>query len=208
MRRTPFSVQREPASGHGRPREDDPTAYRGKIAGPNRQLDRGLGRVPLVLISVAGYFYCRGQLAAIGAEHLRLIVTGPSRLQAGAAATYTVSTRSISGGPLPAEIEVVLSVPDGSRLKAYKETADEHGLLQVVIPAGLELPARPRLSVVARHRESRETAEATLAVGPDRAATYLATDRPLYRPGETVRYRSLTALPLPSDGGRPHARAF
>ncbi len=114
----------------------------------------GLAAAMLVLISVAGYFYCRGQLAAIGAEHLRLIVTGPSRLQAGAAATYTVSTRSISGRPLPAESEVVLSAADGSRLKAYKETADEHGLSQVVIPAGLEFPARPRLSVVARHGES------------------------------------------------------
>jgi hypothetical protein len=142
-------------------------------------------------------------LSAIGAEHLRLIVTGPSRLQAGAAATYTVSTRSIGGGPLPAEIEVVLGAPDGSRLKAYKETADEHGLLQVVIPAGLELPARPRLSVVAQHRESREIAETTLAVEPDRRVTYLAIDRPLYRPGETVRYRSLTLSRFRLTAERP-----
>ena len=168
----------------------------------------GLAAATLVLISVAGYFYCRGQLAAIGAEHLRLIVTGPSRLQAGAAATYTVSTRSIGGGPLPAEIEVVLSAPDGSRLKAYKETADEHGLLQVVIPAGLELPAADpaQRGGPASGKPRTCRGHAGRRAGPPR---HLSGDRPAaVSAGRNRPLPVADALPLPSDGGRPDARAF
>ena len=65
----------------------------------------------LVLISVGGYFYHRQQLWAIAADHLRLIVTGPSCLQAGVAAEYIVSTTAISGQPLAAQIEVAILGP-------------------------------------------------------------------------------------------------
>jgi hypothetical protein len=152
----------------------------------------GIAAAVLVLISVGGYWYHREQLAAIAAEHLRLIVTGPSVLQAGTDAAYIVSTTAISSQPLPAQIEVALLSPDGKRLMAYKEPADEHGRLQVVIPASLQIVAQLTLKVAARHRESREEAEIPLTVEPVRYATQLALDKSAYRPGETVYYRSLT----------------
>ena len=95
----------------------------------------GLAAALLVLISAAGYFHHREQLADIATEHLRLIVTGPSSLQDGVAAEYTVSTTAIDGRALHAEIEVALLDPNGERLKAFRKTADENGRLKVVIPA-------------------------------------------------------------------------
>ena len=50
----------------------------------------GLAAAILVMISVGGYFYHREQLAALATQHLRLIVTGPSALQAGVPAEYTI----------------------------------------------------------------------------------------------------------------------
>jgi len=96
----------------------------------------------LVALSVGGYFYHREQLAAIAAEHLRLVVTGPSSLQAGVAAEFSISVTAISGQPLAAQIEVTLTGPDGECLRAQQEPADERGRLQVAIPANLRLPSR------------------------------------------------------------------
>jgi hypothetical protein len=162
----------------------------------------GIAAAVLVLISVGGYFYHREQLSAIAADHLRLIVTGPSSVLAGAGAEYMVSTTAISGQPLPAQIEVAILGPDGQRLKAYKEPADEHGRLRVAIPSDLQLPSRVTLKVTALHRDSQETAELPLEVEPVRYATQLTLDRASYRPGDTVLYRSTTLERLALKAGR------
>ena len=165
----------------------------------------GLAAAALVLIAVGDYFYHRQQLAAIAAEHVRLIVTGPSGLLSGVAAEYIVSATTIGGGPLPAEIEVTLLGPGGARLKSYKETADQYGRLQLVLPADLKLPPQTQLKVVARHGNSREEAETSLSVRPPGYSTQLALDRPLYRPGETVYYRAvaLSRFGLTAAAGMP-----
>jgi alpha-2-macroglobulin-like protein len=151
----------------------------------------GLAAAALVLISVGGYFYHREKLAAIAAEHLRLVVTGPARIQAGIKSEYLVSTTDINGQPLPAKVEVSLSAPDGNRLKAVKETADDRGQLRVVIPDDLKLPGTAQFRVVAWHGDTHEETESTLTVTPERYDAQLALDRPLYQPGDVVRYRSL-----------------
>lgn len=122
----------------------------------------------LVLISVGGYFYHREQLSVIAAEHLRLIVTGPAAIQAGVDAIYTVSTTAISGQPLSAQIEADIVAPDGQRLKGYKEPADEHGRLKVIIPADLKLPSQITLAVTAVYQKSREEAMLTIRVAQTR----------------------------------------
>ncbi len=60
-------------------------------------------------------------------------------------------------------------------------------------PADLKLPPRTLFSVAAWHgAESHdETDEATLAVESAGYDAQLALDRPLYQPGDAVRYRSL-----------------
>ena len=151
----------------------------------------GLAAAALVLISVGGYFYHRHQLAAIATEHLRLIVTGPAGLQVGSPTEYAVSTTAISGQPLQAQVEVALSAADGTRLTAFRETSDERGRLQVVIPADLSLPSQTTLKVAASYRESREETEIPLAVEPTRDTACLTVDKPLYQPGDTIYYRLL-----------------
>jgi len=85
----------------------------------------------LVLISVGGYSTI-GNNCGHPADHLRLVVTGPSNLQAGVAAEYLVSTRrSTAAASRPDRGDA--GGPDGKRLKACKEPADEHGRLQIVI---------------------------------------------------------------------------
>ncbi len=152
----------------------------------------GIAAALLVLTSVGGYFYHRQRLLSVAAEHLRLLLSGPSVLETGLAAEYLVSTTAIDGQPLPAQVEVVLSGPAGKRLKAYREPADERGHLRVAIPADLPLPPETKLKVSAWHRDSREEVEMPLRVEPIRYTTQLMSDKPVYQPGETIYYRSLT----------------
>ena len=152
----------------------------------------GIASVLLLWLSVGGYFYQRQRLWDVAAEHLRLVVSGPSVIKAGAAAEYLVSTTAIHGQPLAAQVEVVLSGPDGKRWKAYREATDERGRLRVVIPADLPLPPQIKFKVVAWLRESREEMEMPLLVEPARYLTQLTADKPLCQPGEALYYRSLT----------------
>ena len=156
----------------------------------------GLSALVLIVVSLGSYLYHRRQLDAIAAGHLRLVVTGPAELQAGAPAEYSVTTTTVTGEPLPAQIELALYSPDGKRLLGEKELGDEKGRVQMIVPADMALPARlpsqAQLKVVATRGQKREEVKTTLAVRPVRYVTRLTLDQPKYRPGETVYYRSLT----------------
>jgi len=69
-------------------------------SGPAAKLMVGVAAFALVAVSIAGYFYHRFQMAAIAAEHLRLMVTGPSTLQAGAAAQFDIRTTEVTAAPV------------------------------------------------------------------------------------------------------------
>ena len=146
----------------------------------------------LLLISIGGYLRHRGQLADIAADHLRLRVTGPASLQSGVENRYSVTTTTVTGTPIPAQIEFALFSPDGKQLKGLKERTDKQGRLEFTIPADMLLPSRARLKVVAEERDQREVVDTRLAVDPVRYVTQLSADKPLYQPGESVFYRSLT----------------
>ena len=152
----------------------------------------GLAAAVLLMVSVGGYFYHREQLADIATEHLRLVVTGPAKLHSGTQNEYTVTTTAVSGAAIRAQVEFALYSPGGEQLRLHKETTDEQGRLRIAVPADLEVPSGSRLEVLAVHRDSRQRVDTRLEVEPVRHATQLSLDKPLYRPGETIYYRSLT----------------
>ncbi len=169
-----------------------PSLTVGPPSGPAAKLLVSLAAFALVAISIAGYLYHRFQMAAIAAEHLRLMVTGPSTLLSGAAAQFDIRTTEVTGSAVSTAIEVDLYSPDGKIPFARKEYTDQQGRLQVSIWADLSMPAGATLKVVAQHRGSREEMSAPLTVNPTRLATQLSLDKPLYQPGETIFYRSLS----------------
>lgn len=145
----------------------------------------------LLAFSLGGYFYHRHELGSLAAGHLRLLVTGPDRLEAGATNTYTVATSTVTGAPLPAKIEVALYSPDGRRLLRQEEQTNDEGRLRVSVPARMNLPGEARLEVVATYGSGRETVSAQMPVVPVRYAAWLQTDRSDYRPGDAVRFRAV-----------------
>ena len=70
---------------------------------------------------------------------------------------------------------------------------DNDGRAKFVVPVNLKLPKDSQLRVTATPFDRSLTATSTtLPLEPTRCLTYLTVDRPLYRPGETVYFRSLT----------------
>ncbi len=146
----------------------------------------------LLAISLGGYFYHRGLLADIAADHLRLRVIGPSRLQASVASHYRIETTSVTGSPVSSQIQFVLYSPTGHQLISHKERTDDNGFLNVTIPADLPIPGQVRLEIEAAGDDKLERVNTVLGVDPPRLATYLTPDKLEFQPGETVRYRSVT----------------
>jgi alpha-2-macroglobulin-like protein len=152
----------------------------------------GLASFALVTISIAGYFYHQFQMTAIAAEHLRLMVIGPSILQSGVAAQFDITTTEVTGMPVSIPVEVDLYSPDGKQFWGRKESTDQQGRLAIIIPADMSLPAMPTIKVAALYRGSCEQMSANLAVDRAQLATRLSLDKPIYQPGETVFYHSLS----------------
>jgi len=144
----------------------------------------------LLAISLGGYWYHRGQLADIAAEHLRVVVVGPAVIQAGAPAEFHVQTTSVTGNPVAAEVELTLYGSEGKRLWAHNQQCDE-GRLSVGIPADVKLPPRARLEVLAVHRDKFERFDMPLAVQPSQYLMRVSTDRLEYKAGEVVHCRAV-----------------
>jgi hypothetical protein len=145
-----------------------------------------------VTIALGGYFYQRGQLADIAAEHLRLMVTGPAQLHAGMPGRYVLKTTTVTGHPVPAQIEFSLLGPAGEQLAGHKETADAYGLVEIAVPAEAASVPEVQMEVTAVHLAKSERAAAQIGVEPAGYLTVLALSKSSYRPGETIRFRSLT----------------
>lgn len=152
----------------------------------------GVAGSVILLLSLGGYLLHRQTLATIAEEHLRLMVAGPARLQWGVENHVNVSTTRVTGQPIPAQVELALYSPGGKQILRHKEKADAEGRLSVAIPALPRLPPSVRLEVLAVHRDKLQRIDAQLATQPPRYRTRIWTDRRNYRPGETVRYRSVS----------------
>ncbi len=157
----------------------------------------------LVAVSLGGFFYLRRELAEIAAEHLRLRVSGPAKLQPGVANPFRVFTSSVTGGRLPAQVQFSLYASESKKLlMGYNERTDPEGRLLVTINADKLPAAAADLQIVAAQGNRIERVAARLAAAPVRYATQLSTDRLSYRPGDTVYYRAqtLSCFALNADG--------
>ncbi len=147
----------------------------------------------LIAASLGSYAYHRQQMEAIAARHLRLVVVGPSQLQPGAPAVYSLLTTRVTGEPCAVPVEWSLGTPDG-KLVDRKEPTDDQGRLAMTVD--MVLPPRPnataQLNIKAGSGDHAAQVTLPLAVRRAQYRTRLEVDRASYRPGETVYYRSLT----------------
>ena len=124
-------------------------------------------------------------------EHVRTIVSGPSTIHSGSDARFAVTTVAADGKPLSTDVSYRLYDGAGKLRLERRAQTDQEGSLVVELPANL-LDEQSRLEVEAEGSPASGALSTHLKVDPRRLTTYLSLDKPLYRPGELVWFRSLT----------------
>ncbi len=104
--------------------------------------------------------------------------------------TVTRGDRRVFAMPAMLHVEVRAA---NAVLHRQDVSTDTSGKVQYSVPSNLKLPKDSQLHVTATAPDGSMTpAHTTLPLEPTRCLTYLTVDRPLYRPGETILFRSLT----------------
>ena len=108
--------------------------------------------------------------------------------------TSLVNRTSLSGSPRPVPANISFSLLSSSQvIFSGSATSDQTGLVQFFLPDHVVIPPDAILKVVATSNQKEVEASAvSLDIPRTRTITYLTTDRPVYRPGETIYFRSLT----------------
>src|SRR5262249_49860542 len=135
-----------------------------------------------------------GIQANINTQQLNVTVTGPETLVAGAPNRIQVATTNLQRQPAPANISVKV-MDDEQKVVFKKENLASTGNQEIHLPANLPIPSNHKLNLVvsasAPQGGKGELTEKISLAAPV-YVTHLATDKPMYQPGETVRFRSLT----------------
>jgi hypothetical protein len=130
----------------------------------------------------------------LAAKQLSFAISGPATVQAGAPAEFRIQTRDPAGQPAPAI--VTYQVKDLSeKVVAEPTSLMTSGDVVVKLPPTLPLtPNRNLVLEVAAERTggTKAVLREQIKLAAPLFITHLATDKPLYQPGEVVRFRSLT----------------
>ena len=136
----------------------------------------GVAAAVLVMFTLGGYLWQRIAVHNLAADHVRLVVTGPAKLQAGVPNQYSITTTSVTGEPLPVKVEYAVYTPAGKSLLQQQARTDGSGRLDVTIPANL--PNFRRSAAGGVGLSSREyPADANLCAGRTAAVCHAASAR-------------------------------
>ncbi|MCE9564872.1 MAG: alpha-2-macroglobulin [Planctomycetes bacterium] len=124
-------------------------------------------------------------------------VTGPEQIQPGAPNKWRIETPHVDRtAGLPTQVEV--TVKDAKDAELFKQTHDHpQGAISLELPTAFWAQVKPGsdlfLEVAAINDDNQKTVLAErIPLSRPTYITHLATDKPLYKPGETIRFRSLT----------------
>jgi DNA-binding FrmR family transcriptional regulator len=137
--------------------------------------------------------------AKASAAPVNIVVNGPASIVAGAPSVYRIETLGPDGLPRQAKLSTRLRQAGAAEsFVALTPRKTPDGAHELVVPADavLDGPGRAMLRITADVEDPQTrkviTVDETVPVGLPPLVTHLATDRRLYLPGETVRFRSLT----------------
>src|SRR5262245_54463936 len=125
----------------------------------------------------------------------QLAVTGPAALQAGAANTYMIEAKTLTGDDAEAKFTLRLLDKEGKEVAQHERESKGKFAYTVPLPAALKPDDQLTLEVTAVRSNADGqsiTLSEKLPLERPGFVTHLTTDKPLYQPGEVVAFRSLT----------------
>ena len=127
-------------------------------------------------------------------QELQVAVAGPEVLQPGTENDFQIQTRNLQNANQAARLSARLIDQNDKVVYEVKEVPSD-GNYRLRLPADLPLTANRHFALdVVAHRDGKldHKVHHTLPLASTTFITHIATDKPMYRPGETVHFRSLT----------------
>ena len=215
-------LQAQPSSNGSASTDDDPIVAQLVEKASNQNVERyhhGTTDTKPVSRAVATRWWIGPTALAATAAAIGMLVIGSSyfdQIPGAPTPVVRVEAQSIASATAPSEHEFrfVTTRMDGTSVGAFPVTpatlsfsvlarnavlfsgstrTNEEGAGKITLPSELVIPKDAKLRVTARLEDvalSQSSIEVPLE--PTRCLTYLVVDRPVYRPGETVFFRSLT----------------
>lgn len=139
------------------------------------------------------------ELVAIGERlkklDLYVVVTGPENLRPGEPAQYRIETKNLDNKPEPAKLTARIREQTTNRVIYEESNVVTKGayVLNLTPDVTMKGGSHLALEVVATGDEgAKGELKEQLTLIRSAYVTQLITDKPMYQPGETLRYRSLT----------------
>ena len=160
----------------------------------------------LLVFGLAVYGYDAARTRSIDAGYTRLIVQGPSVIVPGAPRTFQVKTQTPAGLDREVLVNYRLVSPAGQTVSSGQVYSA--GSAGISFPVSLEIPTGSRLEVSAEGLDEQAAGSLQMQVAPKRYVVQLSTDKPMYKPGEAVRFRALALERYGLRPDREHQVAF
>lgn len=128
--------------------------------------------------------------ATLSETDVFISVAAPQRVHRDASVPLAIQTRHLDGSPQSVELEAEVRYGAGPPILAAKLKTDGRGRGYVTMPSESLDSEAP--TVLSFYRQQSPPVEVTLSPAREEYVTRLATDKPRYRPGDTVRFRSVT----------------
>jgi hypothetical protein len=127
-------------------------------------------------------------------RQLDVLVTGPEALEPGACNEFQVRTQNLNGNLVVAQLAAKVRNEKNELVYELPERTC-NGVYRLALPRDLPLKPNSKLSleiVAQREGGAKSKIREDLSLAAPVYLTHLTTDKPMYQPGETVYFRSLT----------------
>ncbi len=141
-----------------------------------------------VLVPLARWGYHAWEANRIARAEVRVTVSAPRTVAAGAPWSFTVQSEDLTGAAKACVVRYQTSLADGTEL-ARGVSSSTTGNVVFDLPASLQVPQRLVVEAECGDRTVRQ--ELALATGAATPLVHVSTDKPVYRPGERVFVRSV-----------------
>lgn len=150
----------------------------------------GKNQPPLKNVALVEEKQMQDLTAAVATQPVKIEVEGARVMQSGIENQLRFYTTTPDGVPQAAALKVQMEDAAGNVAVDTVVPTDQRGRGFLVMPR--DVVDKVAKLEVAEVNQSLEWLAVPLAKAPESYVTYLTTDRPRYRPGDTVRFRSVT----------------
>jgi len=129
-------------------------------------------------------------------QQMYMVVTGPESIRPGVPNDYRIETKNMRGDKEKARLDITVKDMANGQVVLERKDVPSDGNYTMSLPADVAVKASNQLAleVAARSESGKQKGALTenLTLARSIYVTQLVTDKPMYQPGETVHFRSLT----------------